>query len=147
MLEYTATSHLLKLLQPLFLWCAKNSFNCHRKVVGFQPPQLNKISVVIRGTSTPVHNCAGSNWAGFANSETLKKGWALKNSLACEIPGLVNIQKTMENHHAIHGKQMAIFNSYVSHYQRVLSLVVPQKNSRIASWVVWKRKTPAVWWL
>jgi hypothetical protein len=94
----------VKVVTTAFLWCAKNSFNCHRKVVGFQPPQLNKISVVIRGTSTPVHNCAGSNWAGFANSETLKKGWALKNSLACEIPGLVNIQKTMENHHAIHGK-------------------------------------------
>ena len=37
---------------------------------------------------------------------------------------LVNIQKTMENHHLFMGKStisMAIFNSYVSHYQRVFS--------------------------
>ena len=40
-----------------------------------------------------------------------------------DIPGLVNRQKTMENHHAIHGKthyfDWAIFNSYVANYQRV----------------------------
>ena len=39
---------------------------------------------------------------------------------------LVNVNIAMENHHAINGKptiSMAIFNSYVTNYQRVSCLV------------------------
>jgi len=49
----------------------------------------------------------------------------MRNSGTWELPGLVNVQKTMENHHFFNGKStisMAIFNSYVSLPEGTISL-------------------------
>ena len=49
----------------------------------------------------------------------------MRNSGTWKLPGLVNVQKTMENHHFFNGKStisMAIFNSYVSLPEGTISL-------------------------
>ena len=54
-------------------------------------------------------------------------GWSVVVEWWVGLPGLVNIQKTMENHHAINGKihyKWAIFNSLLYVYQRVSSNIL-----------------------
>ena len=63
----------------------------------------------------------GSPNSSLENPQQLMSVNHLKTDDSPWLPGLVNLQKTMENHHVewVTSLKRVIFNSYVSHNQRV----------------------------